>query len=237
MADGGEANDVELLSRAGSRIKITDEGAESSEDDDNSKTVKDRQQHVRMFDSDNDDDNDDVDPQSSSKVYTIPNTNSTLKSVVAVSQGMNYQSRGKGLQALNYVEYCNMISIEKHKCKSVRDTATSGCTVQGDDHDDDAGDDADFKSGQNLNLDEKRASHKRKLDQDIHEFEQQPTAKESCGPGRKESKISFSKTKTHCAKTTFKRLENYFLPQFALAALDQRFQNRWKLTRYPAMLG
>ena len=190
MTDEDEANDVELLSRADSKKIITDEGAESSdsEDDANSKTVKDRQQQLRMFDSDNDDDNDNIDPQSSSKVYTIPKINSTLKSVVAVSQSMNYQCRGKGLQALNYVEYCNMISIEKHKCKSVRDTATSGCTVQGDDHDDDAGDDADFKSGQNLNLDEKRASHKRKLDQDIDEFEQQPTAKESCGPGRKESK-------------------------------------------------
>ena len=59
---------------------------------------------------------------SSSKMYTIPKDDTQRGNVraVAVSQDMNYEHRGVTLSSLNYVEYCSMISIEKHSATSSR---------------------------------------------------------------------------------------------------------------------
>jgi len=70
---------------------------------------------TRAFDSDDEDDGtlDNIE-RPSAKGYRIPTTDGRLK-VVTATQSMNYELRNLSLSSLNYVEYCNIISIEKHK--------------------------------------------------------------------------------------------------------------------------
>ena len=69
---------------------------------------------TRAFDSDDEDDGtlDNIE-RPSAKGYRIPTTDGRLK-VVTATQSMNYEFRNL-LGCFNYVEYCNMVSIEKHK--------------------------------------------------------------------------------------------------------------------------
>ena len=121
----------------------TDDHDEESEDDDESIFLNEEAPHlgesvdngtgfqdphqqphgVRAFDSDDDEQVDEVFRQPSSKVYSIPRNGSALNYAVAVSQGTNYRYRGRTLRLLNYVEYCNMVAIEKNARKSARDPA------------------------------------------------------------------------------------------------------------------
>lgn len=84
------------------------------------------QDEIMQFDSDEDADKDDEETYSpSSKVYTIQTGSGELacKIVVAVSQGENFKFRGDALRMLNFVQYSNMISIEKNILRSSKTNA------------------------------------------------------------------------------------------------------------------
>ena len=153
------------LTPTGGEPRTADDGAEAIEAEEEAASAETKfdsgQPRVQMFDSDDDDD-DGAAPQSNSKVYTIPKGCKTLNCVVTVSQGMNYRHRGEALRLLNYVEYCNMVTIVKHVRRSVRPLAAYLCAGDGDNE----------EGGDTLDPSEQPA-----------------TAQSSCGPGRKGSKF------------------------------------------------
>jgi hypothetical protein len=130
-------------------VSVEEASCKQSDFNDEQTTDKDRNSDTDHDDDDNDSDNDengnggarfrrrssnmdsvvmdsdeedfaDVPLSSSAKVYTIPKDGSTSKHVVAVSQDLNFELRGSALSILNYVEYSNMVSIEKIQRKSSR---------------------------------------------------------------------------------------------------------------------
>jgi len=112
------------LWRASANASSSEEGTESDEADNDAdergpskpKTDFDEVQNARAFDSD-DDESANEDARPSSKMYSIPQQGSALNMAVAISQSMNYQFRGQALKQLNFVEYSNMVTIEKYKEK------------------------------------------------------------------------------------------------------------------------
>ena len=179
---------------------LLDSNDEDERDDEKDRTGDDvpRKKHgaTRVFDSEEDDDDtgDDTRPPSS-KIYTVPKKGSVLKRAVAVSQNMNYRYRGRALQLLNYVEYCNMVSIEKYKARTSRNAAAAV-----DKEPDEGGDEG------HEGIDTS--------DQTLHQQQQLRRAStETCGPGRKASKsFDFDHDHPLCKHYVQKLREKFIVP-------------------------
>ena len=135
LASGGGAATMVDVEDPGGPLNAEDE----DNDEDSGEASRKKHDKTLVFDSDEEDDaaGDDARPPSS-KIYTLPKKGSSLKRAVAVSSDVHYRFRGKGLQLLNYVEYCNMVSIVKYKARSPRNAADTviGRDEEGDDEGD-----------------------------------------------------------------------------------------------------